>query len=191
MIIIGPYKLMLGVVDQCWWQGPDYPNGTSTWDTHGSWINCTTATKKACLFNASRATSSSFLSLPLLLASLSAPVQTRDAERRGRCAQVIEDPTEHNDLGEVPAYAHIVESMLGRMEELQPRVFDPDRGASKAETSAACKRVTENGGFWGCDAERPHGSDLARSCSMFDGDEKRICVAAKLQRERLRCRPWK
>ena len=174
MIIIGPYKLMLGVVDQCWWQGPDYPNGTSTWDTHGSWINCTTATKKACLFNASRATSSSFLSLPLLLASLFAPVQTRDAERRGRCAQVIEDPTEHNDLGEVPAYAHIVESMLGRMEELQPRVFDPDRGASKAETSAACKRVTENGGFWGCDAERPHGSDLAQ-----------------LQRERLRCRPWK
>ena len=63
--------------------------------------------------------------------------------------QVIEDPTEHNDLGEVPAYAHIVDSMLGRMEELQPRVFDPDRGASKAETSAACKRVTENGGFWG------------------------------------------
>ena len=49
----------------------------------------------------------------------------------------------------MPAYAHIVESMLGRMEELQPRVFDPDRGASKAETSAACKRVTENGGFWG------------------------------------------
>ena len=83
MIIIGPYKLMLGVVDQCWWQGPDYPNGTSTWDTHGSWINCTTATKKACLFNASRATSSPFLSLPLLLGSLFAPVQTRDAERCG------------------------------------------------------------------------------------------------------------
>ena len=70
MIIIGPYKLMLGVVDQCWWQGPDYPNGTSTWDTHGSWINCTTATKKACLFNASRAASSPFLSLPLLLSAL-------------------------------------------------------------------------------------------------------------------------
>ena len=168
-IIIGPYKLLLGVVDQCWWQGPDYPNGTSTWDTHGSWINCTTATKKACLFNASRAPPflslfsalcslllSPFLSLPLLLASLPlllgslfAPVQTRDAERCGGWAQVIEDPTEHNDLGAVPAYAHIVESMLGRMEELQPRVFDPDRGASKAETSAACKRVTENGGFWG------------------------------------------
>ena len=67
MIIIGPYKLMLGVVDQCWWQGPDYPNGTSTWDTHGSWINCTTATKKACLFNASRATPFLSLPLPLLL----------------------------------------------------------------------------------------------------------------------------
>ena len=93
---------------------------------------------------------SPFLSLPLLLGSLFAPVQTNDAQLScGRCAQVIEDPPEHNDLGEVPAYAHIVESMLGRMEELQPRVFDPDRGASKAETSAACKRVTENGGFWG------------------------------------------
>jgi len=90
-------------------------------------------------------------SLPLLLSALCSLLCRHET----LSVQVIEDPTEHNDLGEVPAYAHIVESMLGRMEELQPRVFDPDRGASKAETSAACKRVTENGGFWGCDAERP------------------------------------
>eukprot|EP01043_Picozoa_sp_COSAG02_P050399 COSAG02_NODE_5176_length_4570_cov_1.927086_3_plen_131_part_00 len=51
MMISGRYKLMLGVVDQCWWQGPQYPNGSVTWDTHASWVNCTTATKKACLFD--------------------------------------------------------------------------------------------------------------------------------------------
>ena len=51
MLIQGEYKLLLGKVDQCWWQGPQYPNGSSTWDTHATWINCTTATKKACLFN--------------------------------------------------------------------------------------------------------------------------------------------
>lgn len=51
MIIVGEWKLILGVVDQCWWQGPQYPNGSSTWDTHATWINCTTPTKKACLFN--------------------------------------------------------------------------------------------------------------------------------------------
>ena len=80
MIIVGEWKLLLGKVDQCWWQGPHYPvraatfsavesigsnrrpisllrepcrrqNGSVTWDTHATWINCTTPTKKACLFN--------------------------------------------------------------------------------------------------------------------------------------------
>lgn len=51
MLISGRYKLMLGVVDQCLWQGPQYPNGSVTWDTHASWVNCTTATKRACLFD--------------------------------------------------------------------------------------------------------------------------------------------
>ena len=51
MMISGRYKLMLGVVDQCWWQGPQYPNGSVTWDTHATWVNCTTASKKACLFD--------------------------------------------------------------------------------------------------------------------------------------------
>ena len=51
MLISGEYKLLMGKVDQCWWQGPQYPNGSSTWDTYDTWINCTTATKKACLFN--------------------------------------------------------------------------------------------------------------------------------------------
>ena len=30
---------------------PRYPNGSSTWNVKQTWINCTTATKKACLFN--------------------------------------------------------------------------------------------------------------------------------------------
>ena len=51
MIIIGRYKLLMGVVDQCQWMGPEYPNGSVTWDTHASWVNCTTTTKKACLFD--------------------------------------------------------------------------------------------------------------------------------------------
>ena len=51
MLIQGEYKLLMGKVDQCWWQGPQYPNGSSTWDTYATWINCTTPTKKACLFN--------------------------------------------------------------------------------------------------------------------------------------------
>lgn len=44
---------MLGQVDQCWWQGPHYPNGSSTWNTHATYINCTDPAthKKACLFN--------------------------------------------------------------------------------------------------------------------------------------------
>ena len=25
MIIVGEWKLLLGKVDQCWWQGPHYP----------------------------------------------------------------------------------------------------------------------------------------------------------------------
>ena len=35
------YKIMLGVVDQCWWMGPRYPNGSVTWDTHASWVRRT------------------------------------------------------------------------------------------------------------------------------------------------------
>ena len=51
MIIIGEWKLLVGKVDQCWWQGPRYPNGSSTWDTLATWVDCTTPTKRACLFN--------------------------------------------------------------------------------------------------------------------------------------------
>jgi hypothetical protein len=47
MLIQGRWKLLLGLVDQCWWQGPQYPNGSSTWDTHATEINCTTG----CLFD--------------------------------------------------------------------------------------------------------------------------------------------
>ena len=32
---------------ECWWQGPQYPNGSSTWDTHATEINCTSG----CLFD--------------------------------------------------------------------------------------------------------------------------------------------
>jgi arylsulfatase B len=39
MIIIGEWKLLLGQVDQCWWQGPRYPNGSSTWNTHATYMN--------------------------------------------------------------------------------------------------------------------------------------------------------
>ena len=53
MIIVGEWKLLVGYVDQCWWQGPQYPNGSSHWDTYATAINCTDARtgKKACLFN--------------------------------------------------------------------------------------------------------------------------------------------
>jgi hypothetical protein len=33
-----------------------------------------------------------------------------------------------------------------RREELQPLVYDPDRG--KPEVEAACAKLQENGGFW-------------------------------------------
>ena len=36
--------------------------------------------------------------------------------------------------------------MIARMEELQPLVYDPDRG--KPEVAAACAKLEENGGFW-------------------------------------------
>ena len=105
MIIVGEYKLLLGVVDQCWWQGPQYPNGTSRWDTHATWINCTTG----CLFN------------------------------------IIDDPTEHNDLA--AKLPHIVDTLLARLQQVQATVYDPDRG--EPETLQACAQVKRNGGFWG------------------------------------------
>ena len=55
-------------------------------------------------------------------------------------------PTEHVDLGTDPKYAKIVDQMIERMEELQPSVYDPDRG--KPEVAAACAKLEENGGFW-------------------------------------------
>ena len=30
MIIVGEWKLLLGKVDQCWWQGPHYPVRAAT-----------------------------------------------------------------------------------------------------------------------------------------------------------------
>ena len=55
-------------------------------------------------------------------------------------------PTEHVDLGTDPKYTKIVDQMIERMEELQPLVYDPDRG--KPEVATACTKLEDNGGFW-------------------------------------------
>ena len=53
MMIVGKWKLLLGQVDQCWWQGPRYPNGSNTWDVYATMVNCTdnSTGKVACLFD--------------------------------------------------------------------------------------------------------------------------------------------
>ena len=58
---------------------------------------------------------------------------------------IIEDPTEHNDLA--LAMPEKAREIYARMEELQKTFFDPPRG--EEELDAACAAVAARGGFWG------------------------------------------
>ena len=71
-----------------------------------------------------------------------APCLLPCALRLAPCA----DPTEHHDLGGDPQYAHVVAEILARMDDEEPTVYDPVRGA---KDPAACAQVAANGGFFG------------------------------------------
>ena len=75
-------------------------------------------------------------------------------------AACVSGAAEHNDLGEDARYTKIVDTMIARMEALQPFVYDPDRG--KPEVEAACAKLEENGGF--CEFLPPY-PPLPLSCS--------------------------
>eukprot|EP00051_Salpingoeca_urceolata_P024182 m.422334 g.422334 ORF g.422334 m.422334 type:complete len:561 (+) comp20199_c0_seq3:3-1685(+) len=49
--ISGRYKIIVGNISQSSWEGPQYPNGSSHWDTWATIEQCTTKDKPACLFD--------------------------------------------------------------------------------------------------------------------------------------------
>ena len=115
------YKLLVGHVSEPIWQGPFYPNATSTsdWNEATAYLNCGEATpvypyNNSCLFN------------------------------------VFSDPTEHDNLASDPYYEQKRQKLADEMLKIQNTTFSPDRGfpAFLAGEYLACSvSITQFGSF--------------------------------------------
>jgi len=115
------YKLLVGQVNEPIWQGPFYPNATSTsdWDEDNDYLNCGEAEpvypyNNSCVFN------------------------------------VFGDPTEHENLASDPYYQQRRQQLADEMARIQNTTFSPNRGFEafmKGEYLACSVSIAQFGSF--------------------------------------------
>ena len=128
------------------WEGPYYPNRTSTWDTWSTIQQCTTATKVKMLIAKAMLLCHIVAGLgPLNRPTHSARIPSPVFIQRACLFNIFNDPTEHHDLADKEP--EVVTELLERMKKAQLTLFDPNRGSSDP---VACEAVFQRyQGFWG------------------------------------------
>lgn len=215
-IIMGKYKLLIGKHGYDVRTGTHYPNNTcGQWGTDdcaqpgpssGYWLPCVTdpeGDENVCLESARGEESfSRFESYPKELEELGR--WAIDCEENGKVGclyNIIDDPSEYEDLGEKKEYAKLARSMRKRLSKMQKTNFNPDRGY---ENYQACVAGFYYGGYIGPFLDK-HGDPLwdlnsdtqaAPSCDacevkqVWAGDHQEHCVHYPDTNEGFMCTPY-
>jgi len=218
-IIQGKYKLMIGKHGYNVRTGPKYPNNTCSCPGYpdnmgcdcpqpgpnsGYWFPCENEiSPNVCIDSArGRESFSRFESYPKELEHLA--IWAIDCEKDGKIGclfNIVDDPEEHEDLGDDPNFQELAQSMKDRLNELNATNFDPPRGE---ENYQACIAGFYYGGYLGPFLDK-HGEPLwelnsetqaAPPCdacevtTVWPGEHEEHCVHYPDTTEGFRCTPY-